>query len=123
MCLLYCYYQVLKTQKSFGNATMPEAFKLGKAGRNPLDQCVLHDQPAMAERPRLECCCEVGRIEKTRLQAPSCSQATGEMKRWERERPMLANEWETALSHAMRVLFKTLKLVCAKCCQFKKTLN
>ena len=50
----------------------------------------LHDRPAMA-RSRPECCCEVGRIKETRLRAPSCSQAKGEMERWERERPMLAN--------------------------------
>ena len=90
-----------------------------KLAGTPLDQFVLYDQLAMAERPRSECCCEVGQIKKTLLRAPSCSQATGEMERWERERPMLANEWETALSHTMRVLFKMLKLVCAKCCQFK----
>ena len=94
-----------------------------KLAGTPLDQCVLHDQLAKTEKPRSECCCEVGRIEKTRLRASSCSQAMGEMERWERERPMLANEQETALSHAMHVLFKTLKLLCAKCCQFKKMLN
>ena len=55
-----------------------------------LGQSVLHDWPAMA-RSSLECCCEVGRIEETWLRAPSCSQLTGEMERWEHERPMLAN--------------------------------
>ena len=115
MCLLYYYYQTLKTQKSLGNPTAPERpSSWAKLAGTPLGPCELHNQPVMAERSRPECCCEVGQIEETRLRAPSCSQVTGEMERWERKRPMLANKRETESSHAMHVFFKTLKLVGAK---------
>ena len=104
-------------QRRWRDSERPSSW--AKLAGTPLDQCVLYDQPAMAEKPRSECCCEVGQIEKPRLRASSCIQAIEEMERWERERPMLASERETALSHAVRVLFKTLKLVCAKFRQFK----
>ena len=92
-----------KTQ-SLGNATALErqweAFELGKAGGNPTLSVWATWSNGDGKISAAECCCEVGWIRETRLRTPSCSQAMGEVERWERERPMTGDRLRVIIFNA-----------------------